>query len=999
MATRKRCAKRILAMVLTAAVTLSTVITDSNITAYATTESEVSSQDAEETVESAPAADDEQGGSEDTADNSTPSGTEGTDSPSGTTEDSNTDQPDAGDEDKDTPPDTSSTGSADNGSSSAEAGEESKDETKKEDTDSADTAEGEEQPEGEEVTNPDEVLNPEEDVTEDEIGEAEAFANYFFGDPEYNENYIYDYDENEAPIYEMYSQDLDEIIDMAENGMSLEHFFSGTLFSSMTLDALYEMRDGGYSFNDLVKAYSFDIGDVPDSIMQYVGESSSGIGMFSLERAGGGSLTSTGVKHLSAGALGQQSILGKDKVHGPVVKLQASSGGQAYDAFCATYGGSYRTGYTYTSVDWAELICPDGSTLTQTQYDVINFLVNTYLKTTNQSDGDYAGCQTAIWYVINNPANVDNFYWFGVTTGALDNAIAGISSGNAEIATAIRVFMATAQLIYDRYKAGEVDLNDLTAAGLGFTDYYPGTTANIAFWKTDQNNFQWIITWDIGTLPVFVGAGIPTINNYYMEREAITRYNVDITKESVITNELLEGVQFRVDETSNGEDDIDFTFKRGEYTGAYADDPVAQEYINATINPDSFGQEVDEAVTVPYMDDDVKPSGGRHTTTLTTDENGHASTTFQHEHTFKQWYSQCVDGNNKPITYESYQQRWQYALSQAEAEESLTTTYMGQNVTMTYDEIKAIYDAQQVVYTQTRDEALKILNDCYNQYTSRTYKYVVTELTPYTRAGGEDSNGKTMDTIELPKAGYRKDVQDTTTIGEYVQVLSDGETMIPGGLNDKDNNTNDLNVTNEPWYNQIFINKTDLESGSQILYDTKFDIYEYYRYKVNLTPATEPIYPANVLAQFRSADGAAVNPKTLTSASLKVTTTTGTEIYSETLDVDKLKAAMATGGDPLSYAVNFQTTHSGTFQVTIDFTVDTTIDPDMFGQRVLTGHVGTDAETCSCTDTCDTDNCPICKVAKKFCKLNGTEYTMYKVILTVKSGKAQIIISKVKFYQ
>ena len=979
MATRKRCAKRILAMILTAAVTLSTVITDSNITAYATTESEVSSQDAEETVESAPAADDEQGGSENTADNSTPSGTEGTDSPSGTTEDSNTDQPDAGDEDKDTPPDTSSTGSADNGSSSAEAGEESKDETKKEDTDSADTAEGEEQPEGEEVANPDEVLNPEEDVTEDEIGEAEAFANYFFGDPEYNENYIYDYDENEDPIYEMYSQDLDEIIDMAENGMSLEHFFNGTLFSSMTLDALYEMRDGGYSFNDLVKAYSFDIGDVPDSIMQYVGESSSGIGMFSLERAGGGSLTSTGVKHLSAGALGQQSILGKDKVHGPVVKLQASSGGQAYDAFCATYGGSYRTGYTYTSVDWAELICPDGSTLTQTQYDVINFLVNTYLKTTNQSDGDYAGCQTAIWYVINNPANVDNFYWFGVTTGALDNAIAGISSGNAEIATAIRVFMATAQLIYDRYKAGEVDLNDLTAAGLGFTDYYPGTTADIAFWKTDQNNFQWIITWDIGTLPVFVGAGIPTINNYYMEREAITRYNVDITKESVITNELLEGVQFRVDETSNGEDDIDFTFKRGEYTGAYADDPVAQEYINATINPDSFGQEVDEAVTVPYMDDDVKPSGGRHTTTLTTDENGHASTTFQHEHTFKQWYSQCVDGNNKPITYESYQQRWQYALSQAEAEESLTTTYMGQNVTMTYDEIKAIYDAQQVVYTQTRDEALKILNDCYNQYTSRTYKYVVTELTPYTRAGGEDSNGKTMDTIDLPKAGYRKDVQDTTTIGEYVQVLSDGETMIPGGLNDKDNNTNDLNVTNEPWYNQIFINKTDLESGSQILYDTKFDIYEYYRYKVNLTPATEPIYPANVLAQFRSADGAAVNPKTLTSANLKVTTTTGTEIYSETLDVDKLKAAMATGGDPQSYAVNFQTTHSGTFQVTIDFTVDTTLDLDMFGQRVLTGHVGTDAETCSCTDTCDTDNCPICKVAKKFCKLNGTEYTMYKV--------------------
>ena len=979
MATRKRCAKRILAMVLTAAVTMSTVITDSNITAYATTEAEVesNSQDAEETVESAPVTD-EQGGSEYTTDNSTPSeSTEGTDNPSGTTEDSNTDQPDAG-EGKDTSSDTSTDGSTDTESSSTDAGEESKDETEKKDTDSADAAEGEEKPEGEELTeeNPDALLNPEEEVTEEEIGEAEVYANYFFGDPAYNENYIYDYDENDDPIYEMYSQDLDEIIGMAEEGMSLEHFFNGTLFVNMTLDALYEMQDDGYSFDDLVNAYSFGIGDVPNSIMEYVGDGASFISLYS-ERDGGGSLTSTGVRHISSGALGQQSVLGKDKVHGPVVKLQASSGGTVYDAFCATYGGSYRSGYTYTSVDWSELKTPGGASLTQTQYDAIEFIVTTYLKTTNQSDGDYAGCQAAIWYVINNPSDVGNFYWHGVFAGEMMGAINAIASGNAAMRSGIIAFLQSAQLFYDSYYTyGTItDKSDFSPVGI---DYYPGATAELTFWKTGENNFQWIITWDIGPLPVFVGAGIPIINNYYLEKEAVTRYNVDITKESVITNELLEGVQFRVDETDAGEHDINYTFKRGENTGAYDEDPVAEEYLNATINPDSFGQEVDESINVPYMDDDVKPSGGKHTTLLTTDENGHASTTFKHEHTFKEWYSQCLDGYNKPISYEAYQQRWQYALAQAQAEGLLTTAYMGQEVTMSYDQIKAIYDAQQIVYTQSRDEALQILNDCYNDYVSRKYKYVVTELTPYTREGGEDSNGKTMDTLELPKAGYRMNVQDTTTIGEYVEVISDGETMITGGRNDKDENTKDLNVTNEPWYNQIFINKTDLESGAQILYDTKFDIYEYYGYKVNLEAASEPIYPAKIVSQFRTDDGASVNPKTITAATLKVTNADGDEVYSRDLDLDKLKEAMATGGDPESYVLNFQTAEAGTFQVKVDFTVDATLD-DMFGQETVFGHLRNDGKTCTCGSTCDANNCPICKVAQKFCKLNGTSYTMYTV--------------------
>ena len=62
--------------------------------------------------------------------------------------------------------------------------------------------------------------------------------------------------------------------------------------------------------------------------------------------------------------------------------------------------------------------------------------------------------------------------------------------------------------------------------------------------------------------------------------------------------------------------------------------------------------------------------------------------------------------------------------------------------------------------------------------------------------------------------------------------------MVAGGKNDADGNTEERNITNEPWYNQIFINKTDLETKNQILYDTEFEIYEYYQYKANLKSAS-----------------------------------------------------------------------------------------------------------------------------------------------------------------
>lgn len=239
-----------------------------------------------------------------------------------------------------------------------------------------------------------------------------------------------------------------------------------------------------------------------------------------------------------------------------------------------------------------------------------------------------------------------------------------------------------------------------------------------------------------------------------MEEKAVTKYNVDITKESVITNELLEGIDFQVVESEASGFDLTYDI----YTGTLAE--YGNDYPNATTS--TFGQAMTVSDPVPYMDADVEPSGGQHRTVVTTDKNGHADTTFIHTHTFREFYSTCFDGLSRVIDYEMYKSKWDTTLALAEEladGETLPVVYMGATVEMTADEIKAIYDAQQVVYTQTQEEAQSTIDYEYDNYVARTYTYTVTELDKYGRPAATDSNGKTLDAINLPKEGYRKDTK------------------------------------------------------------------------------------------------------------------------------------------------------------------------------------------------------------------------------------------------
>lgn len=143
--------------------------------------------------------------------------------------------------------------------------------------------------------------------------------------------------------------------------------------------------------------------------------------------------------------------------------------------------------------------------------------------------------------------------------------------------------------------------------------------------------------------------------------------------------------------------------------------------------------------------------------------------------------------------------------------------------------------------------------------------------------------------------------------------------MTVGGKNDSDSGTSNTNVTDEPWYNQIFINKTDLESGSQILYDTEFEIYEYYQWTAQVTAQKKTLYPSMLLNSLIREKGSALLTELIAAAKLIVTDESGHEYESWELDVAKLVDNLAT---PSDYALSCTLTAAGDYLARLEITFD-----------------------------------------------------------------------------
>lgn len=780
---------------------------------------------------------------------------------------------------------------------------------------------------------PETIPEADQESTEDGVQEEEStkaaqeplqtsvYENYFYGDPFFSGNFIYGYDEDGNELRELYSDDIEEIIQMAEEGMDLSGFFASTIFEAFSIDTLKRMEAEGISLDQA--AHRFLNGDsLPSWLKKAFGKDDIRMhALFSSKalsaRDGGPSaLTASGVTQMSVSSLGVIPSLGGTASHGPVYRLKAKGDdGNTYSAFCAKYGGSYRTGYTYSAVGYSDL------GLSNYQYNLIRTVVNTYYKATGQQDRDFAAAQIIIWYILNNMPDDSKYFDpdYAWTNGGMKEA--AVKIGGEDYAEFIRLtILSYSNYINQWWDAGH---NDSALSSVVFSpDYYPGVLAQLHFWRCGESNAQYIITWDIvpGDTPAEISLEIPYIDNFYLEKKASAKYKISLTKESVITNELLEGFQFHVVESEGTGYALDYDIVQGTLS------EYGRDYPDATTS--TFGQTTRVLDPVPYMDDDIKPSNGKHETMLTTDENGFAGTTFVHEHTFREFYSECKDGNSQTIDHDAYLAMWSAALATAENAEAtesgntIAVLYKGNTAEMTYDEIKAIYDAQQVVYTQTKEEAKHTVDTQYAAYMARTYTYTVTELDTYTRPSATDSNGKELPKLSLPKDGYRKDVEDTTTIGSYVEEVKSGGTMTVGGKNDQDPNSQEKNVTNEPWQNQIFIHKTDLETGSQILYDAEFEIFEYYQYKVTMQAALKKIDVVDMVKKFEREQGIMLDADTISEAGLKVVNENGTGYLDQALDTGKLKEALVEDG---AYEVSFTPTFAGEYTSTLSLTLDSSL--------------------------------------------------------------------------
>ena len=769
-------------------------------------------------------------------------------------------------------------------------------------------------------------------------------------------------------------QSIDECISIVENGTPCNEFFDGTIFEKISLNDLNTIQNYGYTLNEITNLYYAILeNDETNTIYQkYINESYNSkeeqkqieniidivmnlytdnilnqmYGINLLDENGNVAESIVKPSLVSTGYSGSAHP-------DPIYRI--TLGGKT--AFCGSQGKHCRSYFVYKAGEgqYKQASGPIG-------YIVKNFT----------SSSQAATAQVAIWSIQKYGKNTKN----------------------------LRTFII--QCFNDNYKDGKISADMLRGIVMtveGWIGQAYSNPCTYYIYSSDSASSQVLFTADkvkgsAVSKPDIPDKDsesvvIPNIDNYYIEKKATTNYKVEVTKESVITNELLEGIKFHVVESKASGKALDYDIIKGTLS------EYGNDYPNATTS--TFGQTTTELDPVPYMDDDVRPSGGQHETTLITDKNGYATTTFTHKHTFREFYSICKDGNNNEIDYDSYTALLDSAVEIASNtdEDTLQATYMGTTTEMSPDQVLAICNAQKIVYTQPQDVAEATVEDLYDQYCARTYTYTVTELDNYTRNSSSDSNDKTLDEITLPKEGYRKDVKDVTTMNTYSKVVKNGGTMTTGGTNDSDDNTKEKNVTNEPWYNQIFINKSDLESSDQILYDTEFEIYEYYNSKTTLSGAERTIKSQDVLNQALGEYNSQVDLATITGAKLTVLNPGGKVVTEKTVNVANNDSISFTPTDVGKYTVSLEIAvddessleSTSTTTASVDHLEElgtcTCPDDSCLGDECEVCKIDDSYckskqydENCTCTDVCDPTTCTVCELDNTLCKTKIKEYTV-----------------------
>lgn len=191
------------------------------------------------------------------------------------------------------------------------------------------------------------------------------YENWIYGDSACNNNIPFDrhimsyYSDDEAnemdarmgeaaeDTYFLYTDDIQAIIQMAEDGMNLDKFFYGNLLYGLTLNDLYQLADEGCTLTDVVDTI---LSEMPDSLALYS------------ERLGN-SMYVSGMNTYTK-ALGVVPQLGT-KNHGAMWKITTSQGQVAR---CLQYGGSLKRGDTFHEVNYFDIADVNGVPISLSKY-------------------------------------------------------------------------------------------------------------------------------------------------------------------------------------------------------------------------------------------------------------------------------------------------------------------------------------------------------------------------------------------------------------------------------------------------------------------------------------------------------------------------------------------------------------------------------------------------------------------------------------------------------
>ena len=315
------------------------------------------------------------------------------------------------------------------------------------------------------------------------------YENWLYGEEACNDNIPFDravmnyYSAEEAAAldarlgtakgdtYFRYTDNLQDVIRMAEDGMDLDRFFYGNVLFGLSLDDLYRLEDEDISLAEAVDLL------ISSMSMTVYGE-----------RAGGTMYVANMSTYTNA--LGVVPQLGGVKSHGPMWQILTSQG---QIARCLLYGGSLSRGDTFHEVPYTMITDLSGFPISQTKYNALMAVAEQH-DCVGGSPFDIQISQIITWYILANNVNpnmngeemyhlVKMLYMrcFGVSAGeAANNPLLYGNNG---------VLHAWVLGWLQRYRSNE---------GLSYDTVYAPVRRTVAltFWAADAGgNKQPLMTW------------------------------------------------------------------------------------------------------------------------------------------------------------------------------------------------------------------------------------------------------------------------------------------------------------------------------------------------------------------------------------------------------------------------------------------------------------------------------------------------------------------------